>query len=158
MKQSATSKQVTDVLRRDHRLSQPAAKVQPLLCGCCCFLSFASHCLLVTDFLLYRCCNAAYCAVLRCCVALHRVVQLVYCQSTLEVLVSCNKLLCTRCAFHLYTSILTLPCFDIFHFGAIAMFMLRQTTVPCTTSYLEHVHPICMHTQALTRQNLFYRT
>jgi hypothetical protein len=79
MTQPATSKQATSMLRRNHRLDLPAAKVQPLLCGCCCFLSFASHCLLVTDFLLYCCCNAAYCAVLRCCVALHRVVQLVYC-------------------------------------------------------------------------------
>ncbi len=70
MTQFATSKQVTSMLRRDHRLSQPAAKVQPWLCSCYYLLPFASHWVLVTGFLLCCCCNAAYCAVKMLCCAM----------------------------------------------------------------------------------------
>lgn len=40
MTHPATSKQVTNMLRRDHRLNQPAAKVQPLLCWLLLFFAF----------------------------------------------------------------------------------------------------------------------
>ena len=45
------------------------------------------------------------------------------------LVVSCNKLLCAWRAFHLYTYTLVLPCFSTFHWGAMAMFVLRKTTV-----------------------------